>query len=66
MPCSHGANTRIPHRPQTTEGTTASRSITYTIGRAHRRDTTSVSSRAMATLTGTDKMIAITAVMTVP
>ena len=62
----HGANTRIPHRPHTTEGTTASRSITYTIGRAHRCGTTSVSSRAMPTLTGTAITIAITAVMAVP
>src|SRR5215470_13574123 len=54
-----GANTRIPHRPQTTDGTTASRSITYTIGRDHRYGTTSVSSRAMPTLTGTAMMIAI-------
>src|SRR6478752_7149942 len=63
---SQGANTRIPHRPQTTDGTTASRSTTYTIGRAQRRGTTSVSSRAMATLIGTDRMIAIAAVMIVP
>ena len=66
MLCSQGANTRIPHRPQTTDGTTASRSTTYTIGRAHRCGTTSVSSRAMATLTGTDRMIAIAAVRSVP
>src|SRR5487761_1237756 len=62
----HGANTRIPHSPQTTDGTTASRSITYTIGRAHRYGTTSVSSRAMATLTGTAIMSAISDVMAVP
>ena len=62
----HGANTRIPHRPQTTDGTTASRSITYTIGRDHRYGTTSVSSRAMPMLTGTAMMSAITAVMAVP
>ena len=36
------------------------------MGCAHRRGTTSVSSRAMATLTGTAMMIAIAAVMTVP
>ncbi len=66
MCCSHGAKTRIPHRPQTTDGTTASRSTTYTIGRAHRGGTTSVSSRAMPTLTGTAMMSAITAVMAVP
>ena len=48
-----GAKTRTPHRPQTTDGTTASRSTTYTIGRDHRYGTTSVSSRAMPTLTGT-------------
>ena len=61
-----GANTRIPHRPQTTDGTTASRSITYTIGRDQRYGTTSVSSRAMPTLTGTAMMSAITAVTAVP
>ena len=61
-----GANTRIPHRPQTTDGTTASRSTTYTIGRDHRYGTTSFSSRAMPTLTGTAMMIAITAVTAVP
>src|SRR5260370_10217318 len=61
-----GANTRIPHRPQTTDGTTASRSITYTIGCAQRRGTTSVRSRAMPTLTGTAITSAITAVIAVP
>src|SRR3984893_18610065 len=61
-----GANTRIPHRPQTTDGTTARRSITYTIGRDHRYGTTSVSSRAMPTLTGTAITSAITPVMAVP
>ena len=61
-----GANTRMPHRPQTTDGTTASRSITYTIGRARRNGTTSVSSRAMATLTGTDMISAMAPVMAVP
>src|SRR5258708_5960783 len=66
MPWSQGANTRIPHRPQTTDGTTARRSITYTIGRDHRYGTTSVSSNAMPTLTGTARMIAITAVTAVP
>jgi len=40
--------------------------MTYTIGRAQRRGTTSVSSRAMETLTGTEMTIAITEVMTVP
>ncbi len=63
---AHGANTRIPHRPQTTEGTTASRSTTYTIGWAQRRGTTSVSSSAMPMLTGTAMMTAITAVTAVP
>src|SRR6266852_4393995 len=62
----HGANTRIPHRPQTTDGTTARRSITYTIGCAQRRGTTSVRSRAIPTLTGTAITIAIAAVMAVP
>src|ERR1022692_1463182 len=61
-----GANTRIPHRPQTTDGTTARRSITYTIGCAHRCGTTSVRSRAMPTLTGTASTSAITPVMAVP
>ena len=61
-----GANTMMPHRPQTTDGTTASRSITYTIGRDHRYGTTSVSSRAMPMLTGTAMMSAIAAVMAVP
>ncbi len=61
-----GANTRIPHRPQTTDGTTASRSITVTIGRAHRYGTTSVSSSATPTLTGTAITSAISAVMMVP
>src|SRR5580692_5436206 len=61
-----GANTRIPHRPQTTDGTTASRSITYTIGRDHRYGTTSVSSRAMPTLTGTAITSAMIPVMAVP
>ena len=61
-----GAKTRIPHRPQTTDGTTASRSTTYTIGRDHRYGTTSVSSRATPTLTGTAMMSAITAVTAVP
>src|SRR5438105_7703364 len=56
----------MPHRPQTTEGITASRSTTYTIGRAHRGRTTSVSNRAMATLTGAAITIAITEVITVP
>src|ERR1700730_16988982 len=66
MPAIQGANTRIPHRPQTTDGTTARRSITYTIGCAHRYGTTSVRSRAMATLTGTAITSAITPVMAVP
>src|SRR5260370_23630686 len=66
MPWSQGANTRIPHRPQTTDGTTARRSITYTIGRYHRYGTTSVSSNAMPTLTGTARMIGITAVTSAP
>src|ERR1019366_9530750 len=57
-----GANTMIPHRPQTTDGTTARRSITYTIGRDHRYGTTSVRSRATPTLAGTAMMIAVTAV----
>src|ERR1700680_4671036 len=61
-----GANTRIPHRPQTTDGTTARRSITYTIGCAHRYGTTSVSSRATPTLTGTAITSAITPVTAVP
>src|ERR1035437_9831774 len=61
-----GANTRIPHRPQTTDGTTARRSITYTIGCAQRYGTTSVRSRAMPTLTGTAITSAITPVMAVP
>src|ERR1039457_3947128 len=61
-----GANTRIPHRPQTTDGTTARRSITYTIGCAHRYGTTSVRSRGMPTLTGTAITSAITPVMAVP
>ena len=56
----------MPHRPQTTDGTTARRSITYTIGRDHRYGTTSVSSRAMPMLTGTAMISAITAVMAVP
>jgi hypothetical protein len=56
----------MPHRPQTTEGTTASRSITYTKGRAHRAGTTCVSSSAMPTLTGTPMMIPMTELMTVP
>ncbi len=42
----------MPHRPQTTEGTTASRSMMYTMGLAQRRGTTSVSSRATPMLTG--------------
>ena len=63
---SHGANTRMPHRPNTTDGTTASRSITYTIGCAIRLGTTSVSSRAMPRLTGTASTIAIAAVSSVP
>src|SRR5579864_1627677 len=66
MVLSQGANTRMPHRPQTTDGTTASRSITYTIGRDQRRGTTSVSSSAMATLTGTDSTTAMIAVTAVP
>ena len=57
---------RNPHSPNTTDGTTASRSITYTIGRAHRRDTTSVSSKAIPMLSGTAITTAITPVMTVP
>src|ERR1019366_5151768 len=61
-----GANTRIPHRPQTTDGTTARRSITSTIGCAQRYGTTSVRSRAMPTLTGTAIPSAITPVMAVP
>src|SRR5215510_11941890 len=66
MSAIQGANTRIPHRPQTTDGTTARRSTTYTIGRASRYGTTSVRSRATPTLTGTDIMTAITAVTAVP
>ena len=62
----HGANTRMPHSPQTTDGTTASRSTTYTIGRARRYGTTSVSSRAMPMLTGTAITSAITPVTAVP
>ena len=50
----------------TTEGTTARRSITYTIGRDHRYGTTSVRSSATPTLTGTAITSAITAVMAVP
>ena len=56
----------MPHRPQTTDGTTASRSITYTMGRDQRRGTTSVSSSAMPMLTGTEMTSAITELMTVP
>ena len=56
----------MPHRPQTTDGTTASRSTTYTIGRARRYGTTSVSSRAMPMLTGTAITSAITPVTAVP
>ena len=56
----------MPHRPQTTDGTTASRSITYTMGRDHRRGTTSVSSSATPMLIGTAMTIAITELMTVP
>src|SRR5260370_5083626 len=66
MPWIQGAKTRIPHRPQTTDGTTARRSITYTIGRDHRYGTTSVRSRAMPTLTGTAITSAISAVTPVP
>ena len=63
---SQGASAMSPHRPQTTDGTTASRSITYTIGCDQRRGTTSVSSSAMPTLTGTAITIAMIEVMTVP
>src|ERR1700761_268402 len=56
----------MPHRPQTTDGTTASRSITYTIGRDQRRGTTSVSSKAMPRLSGTAMTIAMSAVIAVP
>src|ERR1700747_3079737 len=66
MGCTQGMNTRKPHRPQTTEGTTASRSITYTMGCDQRRGTTSVSSRATPTLTGNAMMNAISDAMTVP
>src|SRR5690242_16514171 len=66
MGATHGTNTMMPHRPHTTDGTTASRSTTYTIGCAQRRGTTSVSSSAMDTLTGTEMMIAISEAMTVP
>src|SRR5487761_1258152 len=58
--------TAKPHRPQTTEGTTASRSITYTMGRAQRRGTTSVSNRATPMLTGYAMTIAISDTTTVP
>src|ERR1700761_1651116 len=66
MGCTQGMNTRKPHRPQTTEGTTASRSITYTMGFDQRRGTTSVSNRATPMLTGNAMMIPITDVTTVP
>ena len=66
MPMSHGAKTRTPQRPQTTDGTTARRSTTDTTGRAHRLGTTSVSSRAMPRLTGTARMRPMTAVTAVP
>src|SRR3984957_17893906 len=66
MPFSQGTSTMIPHRPQTTDGTTASRSITYTIGLDHRRGTTSVSSSETPMLIGTEMMSAITEQITVP
>src|ERR1039457_4434768 len=65
MCCSQGANTRIPQSPQTTDGITASRSITYTIGRDQRYGTTSVSSMAIPTLTGA-AISARSALMTLP
>src|SRR5580704_11265070 len=61
-----GTSTMMPHRPQTTDGTTASRSMTYTMGRPHRLGTTSFSSSEIPTLTGNAMMIAITELTIVP
>src|SRR5579859_5818173 len=66
MGCSQGTSTMKPHRPQTTEGTTESRSITYTMGCAQRRGTTSVSRSDTPMLTGYAMMIAISDETTVP
>ena len=54
------------HRPNTTDGIAASRSMTYTIGRRRKRGATSVTKSAMPMLTGTAKSRAIVDTKTVP
>ena len=48
-----GASTKMPHRPNTTDGTTASRSIVYTMIVRNHRGATWVANSAMPRLTGT-------------
>src|ERR1051326_8074297 len=59
-------STSTPHRPNTTDGTTASRSIRYTIGFLSRGGATWVMNSATPRLTGTASASAIAAVYSVP
>ncbi len=65
-PWTAGAKTRIPHRPYTTDGTAARRSITETTGRRRRRGTDSTVNSAMPMLTGTARISAISDDSSVP
>ena len=56
----------IPHRPNTTDGTTATRSVRLTSGRRSHGGATWVMNKAMPRLTGTATSTAIVAVSTVP
>src|SRR5206468_11960462 len=56
----------MPHRPNTTDGTAASRSITEPAGRRHRIGAKSVRYKAMPTLTGTAMTSPMAELSTVP
>ena len=56
----------MPHRPNTTDGTTATRSVRLTSGRRSHGGATWVVNRAMPRLTGTARSTAIVAVTAVP
>ena len=65
-PLMLGASTRMPHRPNTTDGTPASRSITEFTTTRSRAGATSVTNRAMPTLTGRAKRTAMDEMTAVP
>src|SRR5204863_3462073 len=65
-PTMAGASTRMPHNPNTTEGTAASRSTTYDTGLRSRLGATSVRNSAMPRLTGTASASAIAELTNVP